>query len=167
MFFPFSVCRGLVVEYGGTLVSLPAGDDLGDVVAVLNLDGDLNDPGVVHAVLGSDLAASVGHGLGDRVGNSVSHRQRSSDVVGHSDGGNGVVGNSKGSNGVGKTGVGNTGMSEDTGVGEVLGISLGISLPLAVVALATLHRWGHLASIMVFGTAVVGTQSGTQFATSL
>ena len=163
MFFPCSECRGLAVEYGGTLVSLPAGGDLGDVVAVLNLDGDLNDPGVVHAVLGSDLAASVGHGLGDRVGNSMSHGQRSSDVVGHSDGGNGVVGNSKGSNGVGKTGVGNTGMSEDTGVGEVLGISL----PLAVVALATLHRWGHLASIMVFGTAVVGTQSGTQFATSL
>lgn len=103
--------------------------DLGDGVAVLNLDGDLDDLGVVHAVLGGDLAASVGHGLGDGVSDGVSHGQRSSDSVGNGEGGSGEGGS-------GVSGVGNTGVS----VGKVLGISLGIglglsiSLPLAVVA---------------------------------
>jgi len=36
--------------------------DLGDDVAVLNLDGDNLDGGVVHAVLGGDSTASVLHG---------------------------------------------------------------------------------------------------------
>merc|ERR1711970_909262 len=81
--------------------------DLGDSVAVLNLDGDLDDLGVVDAVLGGDLTASVLHGLGDGVGNSVGNGQR--------DGGSDGV-SKRSSDGV---------VGEDTGVGEVLGISLG------------------------------------------
>merc|ERR1712072_332880 len=89
--------------------------DLGDGVAVLDLDGDLDDLGVVNAVLGGDLTASVLHSLGDGVGNSVGNGKRS------------------GSNGDG----GSDGVSQrsSAGVGEVLGISLsiGLSLPLADV----------------------------------
>merc|ERR1719180_432515 len=94
-------------------------------MAVLNLDGDLDDLGVVNAVLGGDLTASVLHGLGDGVGNSVGNGQRSNSVS-----------DSNGSCDSG--GKGKTGMSKrKTGVGEVLGISIGLgldlSLPLAVV----------------------------------
>ena len=107
---------------GGDLVLDGDTVHLGDGVAVLNLDGDLDDLGVVNAVLGGDLTASVLHGLGDRVGNSVSNGQRSngSNGVSHSNGGN------RGSDSVGKG---------KTSVGEVLGISLslGLSFPLAVV----------------------------------
>merc|ERR1712061_474755 len=103
---------GLTGGLGQLVLNIGTGD-LGDGVAVLDLDGDLDDLGVVDAVLGGDLTASVLHGLGDGGGNSVGDggsdgvSQRSSD---------GVVG-------------------EDTGVGEVLGISLsiGLGLPLADV----------------------------------
>jgi len=110
---------GLAGGLGQLVLDIGTGD-LGDGVAVLNLDGDLDDLGVVNAVLGGDLTASVLHGLGDGVGNSVGNGQRSngSNGVSHSNGGNG------GSDGVGKG---------KTGVGEVLGISLSLSLPLAVV----------------------------------
>ena len=107
---------------GGDLVGHIGTGHLGDGVAVLNLDGDLDDLGVVNAVLGGDLTASVLHGLGDGVGNSVGNGQRSNGVS-HSNGGS-----DRGS------GVGGV-----VAVGEVLGISigvslsLGISLPLAVV----------------------------------
>merc|ERR1711970_1350057 len=96
--------------------------DLGDSVAVLNLDRDLDDLGVVDAVLGGDLTASVLHGLGDGVGNSVGNGQRS---------GNGGDGGSNGVSQRSSDGV----VGEDTGVGEVLGISLsiGLGLPLADV----------------------------------
>ena len=112
---------GLAGGLGQLVLDIGTGD-LGDGVAVLNLDGDLDDLGVVNAVLGGDLTASVLHGLGDRVGNGMSNGQRSngSNGVSHSNGGN------RGSNGVGKG---------KTSVGEVLGISLslGLSFPLAVV----------------------------------
>jgi len=109
---------GLTGGLGKLVLDIGTGD-LGDGVAVLNLDGDLDDLGVVNAVLGGDLTASVLHGLGDGVGNSVGNGQRSN-------GSNGVSHSNGGSDGVGKG---------KTSVGEVLGISLslGISLPLAVV----------------------------------
>merc|ERR1719174_2531941 len=99
--------NGLTGGLGQLVLDIGTGD-LGDGVAVLNLDGDLDDLGVVNAVLGGDLTASVLHGLGDGVGNGVSNSNGGSDGVGK-----------------GKT-----------SVGEVLGISisLGLSLPLAVVA---------------------------------
>merc|ERR1719180_679376 len=94
-------------------------------MAVLNLDGDLDDLGVVNAVLSGDLTASVLHSLGDGVGNSVGNGQRSNGVS-DSNGSSDSVGKGKSSVGKGKT-----------GVGEVLSISislsLGLSLPLAVV----------------------------------
>jgi len=112
---------GLTGGLGKLVLDIGTGD-LGDGVAVLNLDGDLDDLGVVNAVLGGDLTASVLHGLGDGVGNSVGNGQRSNGMS-HSNGGS-----DRGS-GVGCV----------VAVGEVLGISigvslsLGISLPLAVV----------------------------------
>ena len=112
---------GLAGGLGQLVLNIGTGD-LGDGVAVLNLDGDLDDLGVVNAVLGGDLTASVLHGLGDGVGNSVGNGQRSNGMS-HSNGGS-----DRGS------GVGGV-----VAVGEVLGISigvslsLGISLPLAVV----------------------------------
>ena len=107
---------GLAGGLGQLVLDIGTGD-LGDGVAVLNLDGDLDDLGVVNAVLGGDLTAGVLHGLGDGVGNSVGNGQRSNGMS-HSNGGSDGVGKGK------------------TGVGEVLGISisLGLSLPLAVVA---------------------------------
>jgi len=85
---------------------------LGDDVAVLNLDGDNLDGGVIHAMLGGDITASVLHGGSDRVTNSRSD-----------DGGNGVVGN---------LGVGVSTMV--SGISSmrisVLSISLGISFTL-------------------------------------
>jgi len=111
---------GLTGGLGQLVLNIGTGD-LGDGVAVLNLDGDLDDLGVVNAVLGGDLTASVLHGLGDGVGNSMGNGQRSGS---NSDGGDGV--SKRSSDGV---------VGEDTGVGEVLGISLsiGLSLPLADV----------------------------------
>ena len=112
---------GLAGGLGQLVLDIGTGD-LGDGVAVLNLDGDLDDLGVVNAVLGGDLTAGVLHGLGDGVGNSVGNGQRSNGMS-HSNGGS-----DRGS------GVGGV-----VAVGEVLGISigvslsLGISLPLAVV----------------------------------
>merc|ERR1719211_537929 len=55
--------------------------DLGDDVAVLNLDGDNLDGGVIHAVLGGDITASVHNGGSHRVSDSGSD----------DGGGNGVV----------------------------------------------------------------------------
>merc|ERR1740123_1643212 len=107
--------NGLTGGLGKLVLDIGTGD-LGDGVAVLNLDGDLDDLGVVNAVLGGDLTASVLHGLGDGVGNGVGNGQRSGDR-GDSD--------SRGS------GVGGV-----VAVGEVLSISIGLrlslGLPLAV-----------------------------------
>ena len=109
---------GLTGGLGELVLDIGAGD-LGDGVAVLDLDGDLDDLGVVNAVLGGDLTAGVLHSLGDGVGDSVGNRQRSGgNSVSNSDGGGDSV--------VGKRG---------NSVGKVLGISLsvGLSLPLANV----------------------------------
>ena len=105
---------GLAGGLGELVLNISAGD-LGDGVAVLDLDGDLDDLGVVNAVLGGDLTAGVLHGLGDGVGDSVGNRQRSGDG---GDGGSSIGGR--------------------VSVGEVLSISvsvsIGLSLPLAVVS---------------------------------
>ena len=105
---------GLAGGLGELVLDISAGD-LGDGVAVLDLDGDLDDLGVVNAVLGGDLTAGVLHGLGDGVGDSVGNRQRGGD------------GGDRGSSIGGRV-----------SVGEVLSISvsvsIGLSLPLAVVS---------------------------------
>jgi len=102
---------GLTGGLGELVLDISAGD-LGDGVAVLDLDGDLDDLGVVNAVLGGDLTASVLHGLGDGVGNSVGNGKRSSNR-----GNSGDRGSSVGS---------------VVSVGEVLSISIGISLSLSI-----------------------------------
>jgi len=89
--------------------------DLGDDVAVLNLDGDNLDGGVIHAVLGGDITASVHNGGGHRVSDSGSD---------DGDGGNGVV--SIGSNG--GNGVVTISSSVSISTSSVESISFGISL---------------------------------------
>ena len=104
--------NGLTGGLGKLVLDIFTGD-LGDGVAVLNLDGDLDDLGVVNAVLGGDLTAGVLHGLGDGVGNSVGNGQRSSNR-----------GNSSDGRGSGIGGV--------VSVGEVLSISISLSLSLGL-----------------------------------
>merc|ERR1711913_232769 len=65
----------------GDLVVDIATGDLGHGVAVLNLNGDELDLGVVNAVLGGNLTASMLDGGSDRVSNSGGGK-RSSDSVG-------------------------------------------------------------------------------------
>jgi len=85
--------------------------DLGDDVAVLNLDGDNLDGGVIHAVLGGDGAAGVLHGS----------------LNGVSDGGGDDGGNMGGNRG-GVSGVGvSSGVSEST-VKTISVVSIGISV---------------------------------------
>lgn len=90
---------GLTGGLGDHVLDVRAGN-LGDGVAMFDLNGDDFDGGVVDAVLGGDLAASVLHSGHSRVGNSVSN------------GGDGGVG------------------SGETTIGEELGISVGISFSL-------------------------------------
>merc|ERR1712088_971862 len=99
---------GLTGGLGQLVLDIGTGD-LGDGVAVLNLDGDLDDLGVVNAVLSGDLTASVLHGLGDGVGNSVGNGQRSGD------------GGDRGSS-----------VSKRVSVGEVLSISVSLSIGLSL-----------------------------------
>merc|ERR1719427_428515 len=85
--------------------------DLGDDVAVLNLDGDDLDGGVIHAVLGGDGTAGVLHGS----------------LNGVSDGGGDDGGNMGGNRG-GVSGVGvSSGVSEST-VKTISVVSIGISV---------------------------------------
>jgi len=94
--------------------------DLGDGVAVLNLDGDNLDLGVVNTVLGGDLTASVLHSGDSRVGNSV--------------GNGGNVGN-------GGSGVDKRGSSQ--GSGNVSGITVeSISLSIGLSISLSLHNMG-------------------------
>ena len=109
---------GLTGGLGKLVLDIGTGD-LGDGVAVLNLDGDLDDLGVVNAVLGGDLTAGVLHGLGDRVGNSVGNGQRS---------GNRGDSDSRGS-GVGSV----VAVSKVLSISISIGVSLSLGLPLAVV----------------------------------
>jgi len=75
----------------GDLVVDIATGDLGHGVAVLNLDGDELDLGVVNTVLGGNLAASVLDGGSDRVSNSMGSNR------GNSNGGGKRSSNSVGS----------------------------------------------------------------------
>jgi len=75
----------------GDLVVDIATGDLGHGVAVLNLDGDELDLGVVNAVLGGDLTASMLDGGSDGVSNSVGSNR------GNSNGGGKRSSNSVGS----------------------------------------------------------------------
>ena len=119
---------GLAGGLGQLVLDILAGD-LGDGVAVLDLDGDLNDLGVVNAVLGGDLTAGVLHSLGDGVGHGVGHGQRSNGV-GESNGGD-MVG--KGSSMGDQTGVGKRStVGNQASVGVVLGISISIGLSLGL-----------------------------------
>jgi len=63
--------NGLTGGLGDLVVDIATGD-LGHGVAVLNLNGDNLDLGVVNAMLGGNLTASVLDGGGDGVSNSVS-----------------------------------------------------------------------------------------------
>jgi len=63
--------NGLTSGLGDLVVDIATGD-LGHGVAVLNLNGDNLDLGVVNAMLGGNLTASVLDGGGDGVSNSVS-----------------------------------------------------------------------------------------------
>merc|ERR1740123_2987210 len=83
--------NGLTGGLGKLVLDIGTGD-LGDGVAVLHLDGDLDDLGVVNAVLSGDLTASVLHGLGDGVGNGVGNGQRSGDRGDSDSRGSGVGG---------------------------------------------------------------------------
>jgi len=82
--------NGLTGGLGDLVVDIATGD-LGHGVAVLNLNGDNLDLGVINTVLSGNLTASVLDGGGDGVSNSVSSNrgnsnrgssERSSDSVG-------------------------------------------------------------------------------------
>ena len=64
-------CDSLALGGGDLVVNWGTGD-LGDGVAVLDLDGDELDLGVVNTVLGGDLTAGVLHGGSGGVSDSVS-----------------------------------------------------------------------------------------------
>ena len=90
---------------GGDLVVHGLAGDLGDGVAVLDLDRDVLDNGVINAVLGDDGPAGVLHGGLDGVSDGVGNRG--------DNGGSGVAGIAS--------------------IGKVLGISLGLGLSLGEV----------------------------------
>jgi len=69
--------NGLTGGLGDLVVDIATGD-LGHGVAVLNLNGDNLDLGVVNTVLSGDLTASVLDGGGDGVSNSVSSNRGNS-----------------------------------------------------------------------------------------
>ena len=94
--------------------------DLGDGVAVLDLDGDELDLGVVDAVLGDDLTASVGDGGLDGVSNSMGN-------WGNNSWGSGQRGGDRGS-----------GVSSE----EVLRIGLGFGLSLSLGDVVGGNSWG-------------------------
>merc|ERR1712025_1098679 len=96
----------------GDLVLHVRAGDLGDGVAVLNLDRDKLDFGVVNTVLGGDLSAGVLHGGSHGVGNSVGSGQSKGSYMGSSNQGSSSMGE---------------------GVrGEELRVSLGISFSLSL-----------------------------------
>jgi len=76
----------------GDLVLHVRAGDLGDGVAVLNLDRDKLDLGVVNTVLGGDLSAGVLHGGSHGVGNSVGSGQSKGSYMGSSNHGSSSVG---------------------------------------------------------------------------
>jgi hypothetical protein len=104
--------------------------DLGDDVAVLNLNGDNLDNGVVHAVLGGDITASVLHGGSDGVSDS-----------GSDDGGNGVVSVGTGDGGNGTVSV-STGVSVSGVSSSVESISIGFSLSIGLTSVDMVGNGG-------------------------
>jgi len=120
--------HGLTGGDGDEVLDVGTGD-LCDDVAVLNLDGDNLDGGVVHAVLGGDITASVFHGGGDGVSDSGS--DNGGDGVG--DGGNSVVsiGTSVVSDGVSVSG------------NSVESISFGISLGIGATSVDSVGGVGN------------------------
>ncbi len=110
--------------------------NLGDGVAVLNLNRDNLDLGVVNTVLGGDLTTSVLHGSDSRVSNSVSNGSN----MGNGSGG--ITGMSNGSGGI-------TGIS-------VVSISIGLSVSLSLDNMAISSRgvtegvYNVLADLLVF-----------------
>jgi len=103
---------GLTGGLGDLVVDIATGD-LGHGVAVLNLNGDNLDLGVVNTVLGGDLTASMLDSGGDGVSNSVS-----------SNGGNS---SNRGSSERSSNSVGSIGVSKELRVSLGLGISLTLS----------------------------------------
>lgn len=112
--------------------------NLGDSVAVLNLNRDNLDLGVVNAVLGGDLTASVLHGGDSGVGNGVSNGSNMGNGSGNgmSDGSGGITGSI-------------TGIS-------VVSISIGLSVSLSLDNMAVSGRgvtegvYNVLADLLVF-----------------
>ncbi len=109
--------NGLTGGLGQRVLNISA-SNLGDGVAVLNLNRDNLDLGVVNTVLGGDLTASVLHGGDSRVGNGVSNGSN--------------MGNGSG-NGVSDGSGGITGISV-VSISVGLGLGLSVSRPLAVVS---------------------------------
>jgi len=103
--------NGLTGGLGDLVVDIAAGD-LGHGVAVLNLNGDNLDLGVINTVLSGNLTASVLDGGGDGVSNSVSSNR-----------GNSNWGSSERSS----DSVGSIGVSKELRISLGLGISLTLS----------------------------------------
>jgi len=105
--------NSLASGLGQTVLNISA-SDLGDGVAVLNLDGDNLDLGVVNTVLGGDLTASVLHGGDSRVGNSV--------------GNGGNMGNGSSNSSVSQRGGGKVASITVESISIGLGLSISLSL---------------------------------------
>jgi len=121
---------------GDGVLDVSAGN-LGDSVAVLNLDGDDLHLGVVDAVLGGDLVAGVLDGGHSRVGNSMGN------------GGDSSVGN-RGNSGVGKGSTGGVGKGSTGNMGTIGGsntsiedLSISLSLSLGLSISLSLHDMGN------------------------
>jgi hypothetical protein len=122
---------------GQRVLNISAGN-LGHSVAVLNLNRDNLDLGVVNAVLGGDLTASVLHGGDSGVGNGVSNGSNMGNGSGNgmSDGSGGITGSI-------------TGIS-------VVSISIGLSVSLSLDNMAVSGRgvtegvYNVLADLLVF-----------------
>jgi len=103
--------NGLTGGLGDLVVDIAAGD-LGHGVAVLNLNGDNLDLGVINTVLSGNLTASVLDGGGDGVSNSVSSNRGNSN---------------RGSSERSSDSVGSIGVSKELRISLGLGISLTLS----------------------------------------
>lgn len=131
--------NGLTGGLGQTVLNISA-SDLGDGVAVLNLDGDNLDLGVVNAMLGGDLTASVLHSGDSRVGNSVGNR------------GNVGNGSSMGNSGVSDGGSSKMAIGESSIMRISLSISLSFSLVKGMVSMSSVTQNINdiLADLLVF-----------------
>lgn len=103
--------NGLTGGLGDLVVDIAAGD-LGHGVAVLNLNGDNLDLGVINTVLSGNLTASVLDSGGDGVSNSVSSNRGNSN---------------RGSSERSSDSVGSIGVSKELRISLGLGISLTLS----------------------------------------